>query len=118
MNGWPMRCGGMGYHRHGWGGMEQMGGPPMIPAPMACVAMLFGVMIGLAIGRAKAMRHMGMGMGMMGHGDGDWLMRKKMMGKMMRHHHHHHGWGMEECECPESEEERKAGEQQGTEGGA
>jgi hypothetical protein len=110
----------MGFGRGGYGM-----GVPLIPAPVAFMTMLFGLMIGLMIGRRKAMMHdmgmggmgmggmghmgMGMGHGGMGHGMGmggcgggwsDWAMKKKMMmggGGMPMHHHH--GDGMPACGC-------------------
>jgi hypothetical protein len=90
-----------------WGGSPMMGHPhghhpigvPLIPAPMAFVAMLFGMMMGVMIGRQKAMMS-GMGTGMSGACGGDaWMMRKKkMMGMGMMGMHHHHGEGPA-CGC-------------------
>jgi hypothetical protein len=104
-----------------YGHGEQHGGMPLIPAPVACVAMLFGVMIGIMIGRKRSMMH-GQGMGMMMHGPGmgvergggDWMMRKKMMGGMGMHHHHH-GYGMPECKCAEGAPTVAEGDQPTTE---
>lgn len=117
----------MGGHPWGYGGGMHDMRVPLIPAPMAFFAMIMGVMIGIMIGKKKAMMHdmgsgmmHGMGQGMMhgmGSGDmcgskagmmggmdsgmgwGDWSMRKKMMKKMMAHHHH--GEGSPACKCDE-----------------
>jgi hypothetical protein len=74
---------------------------PLIPAPVAFFAMMFGLAIGIMIGHKKSMMH-GMGpgrIGGMGCGDawGDWAARKKMMGGWSGHHHH--GDGMPACGC-------------------
>lgn len=94
-----------------WGDMTGRGGQhqtamPLIPAPMAFFAMMFGLAIGVMIGRKKAMMH-GMHPGMMhgmgrspccgDEGWGDWAARKKMMGGWSGHHHH--GDGMPACGC-------------------
>ncbi len=100
----------------GYGSDEQQVGIPLIPAPVAFFAMMFGLMMGIMIGRKKSMMH-GQGMGMM-HGagmggecgGGDWMMRKKMMGKMGMHHHHH-GYGMPECKCGGGSQAAAEGEQ-------
>lgn len=87
-------------------GDEQGMSIPLIPAPVAFCALMFGLMVGIMIGRKKSMMHGG-GMGMMhAHGmsgecgGGDWTTRKRMMGRMAMHHHHH-GYGMPECRCDE-----------------
>jgi hypothetical protein len=116
----------MGGHPMGYGGGMHDMGVPLVPAPMAFMAMLFGIMIGVMIGKKKSMMHgMGSGMmhgmgpdmacgpksgmGMMGMGSGmgsgmgwdDWAMRKKMMKKMWAHHHH--GEGAPACKCDEGQ---------------
>lgn len=107
-------------------------GVPLIPAPMAFMALLFGVMIGVMIGHRKAamrgMGGMGMGAGMgggwhgmggmgMGHGMGmgkdmgrcggggewdRWAIKKRMMAGGMSPHHHH-GDGAPACNCKSDE---------------
>jgi hypothetical protein len=58
---------------------------------------MFGFMLGLMVGRRKAMMHgMGADEGCCG---GGWMMRKKMG---MMGMHHHHGDGMPQCTCGES----------------
>lgn len=95
MNG-PMRWGG-GFPM-GCGEGEHQIGIPLIPAPVAFFAMVFGLMIGVMIGRKAAIMH-GVEPGMScGTGEWDhWAMRKKMMSKMAAHHHH--GDGMPVCGC-------------------
>ena len=73
------------------GGEHQIG-IPLIPAPIALLAMIFGLMVGIMIGRKKSMMH-GMASGMGGQMD----MRGMMMSKMAAHHHH--GDGMHACQC-------------------
>jgi hypothetical protein len=90
MNG-PMRLGGGDHPMSHCGGENQIG-IPLIPAPIALLAMIFGLMVGIMIGRKKSMMH-GMGSGMGGHMD----MRGMMMSKMAAHHHH--GDGMCACGC-------------------
>jgi hypothetical protein len=73
-------------------------GPPLIPAPVAFCALMFGFMLGLMIGRHRSMMHgMDTDEGRCG---GGWMMRKKMMDMMGTHHHHGHG--MPQCTCGES----------------
>ncbi len=93
-------------------------GIPLIPAPFAFFALMFGLMLGIGIGRRRAIMH-GAGMqgmhGMHGGGEcgGPMMMRKKMMMGgmmgpmgMMGGMHHHHGDGMPECRCDEGGESR------------
>jgi len=105
----PMRCSGAGYPM-GHGGGHQMMGVPLIPAPVAFFAMLFGVMIGVMIGKKRSTMHGMSGMSGMGGmmsggscGGDDWAMRKKMRKKMIKKMaaHHHHGDGMPSCGCGE-----------------
>lgn len=106
----PMSCspGPMG---HGGRGHDMV--VPLIPAPAAFVAMMFGFMIGVMIGRKKKMMHgMGSHMAWGGGSWGDWAERKKMMG--MTYAHHHHGEGTPPCSCgqgaPEETERADSGE--------
>ena len=87
---------GSGWHMGSPG--QHHGGVPFVPAPMAFLALMFGLMMGVMIGRRRAMMH-GMGMGMGGE-CGRGMMRSKMMGMMSAHHHH--GNGMPQCACDES----------------
>ncbi len=91
----PMRWGG-GYPVSYGAGAHQMD-VPMVPAPVALLAMVCGLMIGAMIGRKKAMMHMRPDIGYGGTGWGDWSMRDHMMSRMAAHHHH--GNGMPSCEC-------------------
>ena len=70
---------------------------PLVPAPVAFFALMFGLVIGMTLGRKKAMMHGRYGgecCGGMTHG--------KMMG--MGGMHHHHGDGMPQCMCGEGDE--------------
>ena len=81
----------------GHGGEHQMA-IPLVPAPVAFFAMMFGLAIGIVIGHKKSMMHgMGRGMGCADAARGDWAARKKMMGGWSGHHHH--GDGMPACGC-------------------
>jgi hypothetical protein len=72
---------------------------PLIPAPVAMVAMMVGLAIGIVIGHKKSMMH-GMGGWSRGGGHdswGEWAARKRMMGGWSGHHHH--GDGKPPCGC-------------------
>jgi len=81
------------------GSMRHEFGVPLIPAPVAFFALMFGLMLGVGIGRRKAMMY-----GMHGGGKcGGAMMRPKMMICMMgpMGMHHHHGDGTPQCTCGE-----------------
>jgi hypothetical protein len=129
-----------GEHMHGgFGGPWQSSGDgghspmrvPLIPAPVAFMTLMFGLMIGMMIGRKKAAvrgmggagmcggQGMGMGMGHMGHmgmggwggepGWDRWAMKKKMMMGGMPHHHH--GDGTPPCGCGAGEKDMGSSEE-------
>jgi hypothetical protein len=86
------------------GSMQHQVDIPLIPA---FLAFMCGLMMGVMIGRRKAMMH-----GMQGGGEcGGGMMRHKMMGPMgmmgmmgPMGMHHHHGDGMPQCTCGEGGE--------------
>jgi len=94
--GGSMRCGsgwkeGRGYgHGQDFPPMDV----PMIPAPAAFMALVFGVVLGVMMGRHKSMRQSVQGEG---HGGSMMMHKRMMMGKMGGHHHH--GYGMPPCGC-------------------
>lgn len=98
---WP------GHHKSfgDWSDMEI----PTIPAPVAMCALVVGLVMGMIVGKKKAMMHGMMGRGMMGGGmmgghgygygyggKGEWMRKKAMM-----YGHHHHGDGAPPCWCGE-----------------
>jgi len=77
------------------GSMQHQVLVPFVPAPVVFLAVMFGLMTGVMIGRKAAMMH-----GMhAGDACGPRMMHRKMMG--MGGMHHHHGDGMPQCTCGE-----------------
>lgn len=123
-----MNWGNYPHTRFSRAGMEM--DVPLIPAPVAGVALICGLIVGVLIGYKKAQIHAvastmgGTGHGMMGGGmtaghgfDGHWMKRKKaMMSAMAAHHHHQTGSGPcwcgaqgESAEVPENAEKEATG---------
>lgn len=112
--------GGHPHRRYKGAGMEI--DLPLVSAPMAGIAVLVGMMLGMLIGYKKARivqahRGMmgGMGHGMMGSGMGGYgggMMGGKHAMMQMMAAHHHHGYGDMPCWCDECDYDEMAEEEE------